>query len=75
MVHVVVMKRFIGLPLLIHIELVRRSRSRSYKSRGVGVGSFKNRGGGVGNFKNRGVGVGAFVCRLHSPGYNSCVFL
>jgi hypothetical protein len=32
------------------------SRSRSFKSRQVGVGSLKSR-----------VGVGAFVCRLHSP--------
>jgi hypothetical protein len=38
MIYVVVMKRFIGLPLLIHIELLRRSRSRSFKNRGVGVG-------------------------------------
>jgi hypothetical protein len=39
MIHVVVMKRLIGLPLLIHIELLlrSRSRSRSFKSRGVGV--------------------------------------
>jgi hypothetical protein len=30
MIHVVVMKRLIGLPLLIHIELLLRSRSRSF---------------------------------------------
>jgi hypothetical protein len=40
MVHVVVMKRFIGLPLLIHIELLWRSRSQNFKSRGVRVGAF-----------------------------------
>jgi hypothetical protein len=56
MIHVVVMKRLIGLPLLIHFELLWRSRS--FKDGGVGVGSFKNRGVGVGSFKNRGVGVG-----------------
>jgi hypothetical protein len=63
MIHVVVMKCFIGLPLLIHIELLWRSRSRSFKNRGVGVGI------GVGSFKNREVGVrvGAFVYRFHSP--------
>jgi hypothetical protein len=55
------MKCFIVLPLLIHIELLWRSRS------------FKNRGAGVWvkveSFKNWeiGVGVGAFVRRLHSP--------
>jgi hypothetical protein len=42
MIHVLVMKRLIGLPLSIHIELLRRSRSRrrSFKNRGVGVGAF-----------------------------------
>jgi hypothetical protein len=38
MIHVVVMKRLIGLPLLIHIELLWRSWS--FKNRGVGVGAF-----------------------------------
>jgi hypothetical protein len=57
MIHAVVMKCLIGLQLLIHIEVLWRSRSRSFKNRGVGVGSFKNRI----------VGVGAFVYRLHSP--------
>jgi hypothetical protein len=38
MIHVVVMKCLIDLPLLIHIELLRRSRS--FKNRGVGVGAF-----------------------------------
>jgi hypothetical protein len=73
MIHVVAMKCLVGLPLVIHIELLWRSLSRSFKNRGVGVGSFKNRGVGVGSFKNRGVGVGvgAFVYRLHSPVYNS----
>jgi hypothetical protein len=46
-----------------HIELLWRSRSRSFRNRGIGVG--------VGSFKNRGVGVGAFVYRLHSPVGNS----
>jgi hypothetical protein len=59
MIHVVAMKCLTGLPLLIHIELLLRSRSRSFKHRGDGVG--------VGSFKNREVGVGAFVYRLHSP--------
>jgi hypothetical protein len=59
MIHVAVMKSVTGLPLLIHIELLGRSRSRSFKNRGFGVGE--------GSFKNRGVGVGAFVYRLHSP--------
>jgi hypothetical protein len=40
MIHVVVMKRLIGLPLLIHIELLWGSRSRSFKNRGDGVGAF-----------------------------------
>jgi hypothetical protein len=42
MIHVVAMKCLIGLPLLIHIELLGRSRSRSraFKNRGVGVGAF-----------------------------------
>jgi hypothetical protein len=60
MIHVVVMRYRRGLPLLIHIAILRRSRSRSFKNRGVGVRSFKNQG----------VGVGAFVYRLHSPGGN-----
>jgi hypothetical protein len=38
MIHVVAMKCLIALPLLIHIELVQRSRS--FKNRGVGVGAF-----------------------------------
>jgi hypothetical protein len=38
MIHVVVMKCLTGLPVLIHIELLRRSRS--FKYWGVGVGSF-----------------------------------
>jgi hypothetical protein len=59
MIHVVVMKRFVVLPLLIHIEFLWRSRSRTSKNRGVGFG--------VGRFKNPGVGVGSFVYRLHSP--------
>jgi hypothetical protein len=63
MIYVVAMKCLIGLPLLIYIELLWRNRSRSFKNRGVGVGSFKNRGVEVE------VGVGAFVYRLHSPGY------
>jgi hypothetical protein len=42
MTHVVVMKRLIGLPLLIRIEILRRSRSRSWSR------SFKNRGVWVG---------------------------
>jgi hypothetical protein len=69
MIYVVAMKCLIGLPLLMHIELSRKSRSRTFKNRGVGVGvgSFKNRGGGVG------VPVGAFVYRLHSRGWqNEC---
>jgi hypothetical protein len=41
MIQVVVMKCFIGLPLLIHIELLRRSLSRSFKNRGVRVGVLK----------------------------------
>jgi hypothetical protein len=57
MIHVVAMKCLIGLPLLMHIELLLRSRS--FKNRGVGVRA--------GSFKNRGVGVGALVYRLHSP--------
>jgi hypothetical protein len=52
MIHVAMMKRLIGSPLLIHIEILRRSRSRSPRR----------------SFRNRGVGVGAFVYRLHSPG-------
>jgi hypothetical protein len=40
-IYVVVMKRFIGLPLLIHIELLWRSRSRSFKNQGVAVGVLK----------------------------------
>jgi hypothetical protein len=55
------MKCLIGLPLLIHIELLWRSRGRSFKNRRAGVGSFKNRGVGFG------IGVGAFVYRIHSP--------
>jgi hypothetical protein len=39
MIHVVAVKCLIGLPLLIHIELLW-SRSRSFKNRGVGVGTF-----------------------------------
>jgi hypothetical protein len=39
MMHVVVTKRLIGLPLLIHIELL--GGSRSFKNRGVGVGVLK----------------------------------
>jgi hypothetical protein len=58
MIHVVVMKCLIGLPLLIHIELLWRSWSRSFKNQGVRVGSFKSQG----------VRVGAFVYRLYSPG-------
>jgi hypothetical protein len=38
MIHVVAMKYFVGLPLLIHIELL--CRGRSFKNRGVGVGAF-----------------------------------
>jgi hypothetical protein len=53
MIHVVAIKCLIGLPLIIHIELSWRSRSRSLKNRGVGVG----------------FGVRGFVYRLHSPGY------
>jgi hypothetical protein len=34
------MKRLVDLPLLMHIEILRRSRSRSFKNWGVGVGSF-----------------------------------
>jgi hypothetical protein len=40
MIHVVAMKCLVGLPLLIHIELLWRSRSRSFKNRRVGVGAF-----------------------------------
>jgi hypothetical protein len=43
MIHVVVMTFLIGLPLLIPVETLRRSRSRSFKNWGVvwvGVGSF-----------------------------------
>jgi hypothetical protein len=50
MIHAVAMKCLIVLPLLIHIELLCRSRSRSFTNRGVGVGA--------GSFKNREVGVG-----------------
>jgi hypothetical protein len=39
MIHVVVMKCLIGLPLLIHTELLW-SRSRSFKNWGVGFGAF-----------------------------------
>jgi hypothetical protein len=46
-----------------HIALLWRSRS--FKNRRVGVGSFKNRGVEVG------IGVGSFVYRLHSPGYGN----
>jgi hypothetical protein len=49
MIHVVAMKCLTGLPLLIYTELLWRSRS--FKSRGVGVGSSKNRGVGVGVLK------------------------
>jgi hypothetical protein len=38
MIHVVVMKCLIGLPLLIHIEILWRHRSRNFKNRGAGVG-------------------------------------
>jgi hypothetical protein len=40
MIHVVAMKCLIGLPLLTHtsIALLRRSRSRTFKNGGVGVG-------------------------------------
>jgi hypothetical protein len=38
MIHVVVMKRLVGLPLLMHIELLWRSRT--FKNRGIGVGAF-----------------------------------
>jgi hypothetical protein len=38
MIHVVAMKRLIGLPLLMHIEILW-SRSRSFKNPGVGVGA------------------------------------
>jgi hypothetical protein len=38
MIHVVVTKRLIGLPLVMHIELLWGSRS--FKNRGVGVGGF-----------------------------------
>jgi hypothetical protein len=38
MIHVVAMKRLIGLPLLIHVEILWRSRS--FKNRRVGVGAF-----------------------------------
>jgi hypothetical protein len=44
MIHVVVMKCLIGLPLLMHIELLWKSRSRSFKNRGVGVGGLKIEG-------------------------------
>jgi hypothetical protein len=60
MIRVVAMKYLIGLPLLIQIELLWRSRS--FKNRGVGVASFTNRGVGI--------AVGAFVYRLHSPAEN-----
>jgi hypothetical protein len=46
MIHVVVMKCLIGLPLFIHVELL------SFYE-GVGVRSFKNRGVGVGAFVHR----------------------
>jgi hypothetical protein len=36
MIHVVVMKCLTGLPLLMHTELLWRSRSRRFKNRGVG---------------------------------------
>jgi hypothetical protein len=78
MIHVVVMKCLIGLPLLIRIELLRRSRSpsRSFKNRGVGVVVEVGAGAGVGSLKNRGVEVGvrAFAYRLHSPGYSFTFF-
>jgi hypothetical protein len=41
MIHVVAMKCRTGLPLLVHIEILRRSWSRSFKNRGVGVGVLK----------------------------------
>jgi hypothetical protein len=43
MIYVVEMKRLIGLPLLIHIEVLWRSRSwsRTFKNPGVGVGLLK----------------------------------
>jgi hypothetical protein len=54
MIHVVAKKCLTGLPLLMYIKLLGRSRSRTIKNRRVGVG----------------VGVGAFVYRLHhTPGY------
>jgi hypothetical protein len=37
MIHVVVMKCLIGLPLLVHIELLWGSQSQSFKNLGVGV--------------------------------------
>jgi hypothetical protein len=40
MIHVVAIKCLTDVPLLIHIELLRGSRSRSFKNRGVGVGGF-----------------------------------
>jgi hypothetical protein len=39
MIHAVVMKRLIGLPLLMHIELLWRIRS--FKNQGIKVGRFK----------------------------------
>jgi hypothetical protein len=43
MIHVVAMKCLIGLPLLMHIEFLSRSRGRTFKNRGVGVGVLKIR--------------------------------
>jgi hypothetical protein len=65
MIHVVAMKCLIGLPLLIHVELLWKSRSRSFKDWGVGVWVR------FGHFKNWGVGVGvrAFAYRLHSSAW------
>jgi hypothetical protein len=40
MIHVVVMKCLTGLPLLIYIQILWRSRGQSFKNWGVGVGSF-----------------------------------
>jgi hypothetical protein len=40
MIHVVVMKCLVGLPLLTHIEILWRNRSQSFKNWAVGVRSF-----------------------------------
>jgi hypothetical protein len=62
MIHVVVMKRLIGLPLLMHIELLCRSRSFKNREVEVGVGSFLYR-----------LYSHAFQCMILMPGFKKLV--